>query len=393
MPGLMRLLRNNPFSEWNRDFTLLAAAVFGVGIFFGVQLTLFNNFIVERLDIDAHELGWVESLREIPGFLNALFIALMIRLAPSLVAGVALAIMGLGLMAYAGVGSVPELAVYSVVWSIGFHCWLPMESTLALRFSPPGGKGRWLGQLRGINSVAWLLTIGVCMVLLELISYEGMYILAGIATVLGGLALFFASRGHSEVEEKGFVLKRRYGLYYLLQFLEGCRRQMFITFAIFALVKVHGMPVETTMVLVLVNQVLITISAPLIGRLVDLRGERQMLSIGYFLVVFVFIGYGLIEDRPVLYILYCVDNLIFFGGIALTTYINKIALKEDLKPTLSMGVTMNHFAAVAAPLLGGFVWHYFGYRVIFFSGAVLALLSLIVSQWVNPERAEWGRER
>ena len=387
----MRLLRNTPFSEWNRDFTLLATAVFGVGIFFGVQLTLFNNFIVERLDIDAHELGWVESLREIPGFLNALFIALMIRLAPSLVAGVALAIMGVGLMAYADVSSVPKLAVYSLVWSIGFHCWLPMESTLALRFSPPGGKGRWLGQLRGINSVAWIITIGACMVLLERISYEGMYILAGAATILGGVALFFASRGHSGVEEKGFVLKRRYGLYYLLQFLEGCRRQMFITFAIFALVKVHGMPVGTTMILVLINQVLITISAPMIGRLVDLRGERQMLSVGYFLVIFVFVGYGLIENRPILYALYCIDNLIFFGGIALTTYINKIALKEDLKPTLSMGVTMNHFAAVAAPLLGGFAWHYFDYRVIFFSGAFLALLSLIASQWINP--GSEGRER
>ena len=387
----MRLLRNTPFSEWNRDFTLLATAVFGVGIFFGVQLTLFNNFIVERLDIDAHELGWVESLREIPGFLNALFIALMIRLAPSLVAGVALAIMGVGLMAYADVSSVPKLAVYSLVWSIGFHCWLPMESTLALRFSPPGGKGRWLGQLRGINSVAWIITIGACMVLLERISYEGMYILAGAATILGGVALFFASRGHSGVEEKGFVLKRRYGLYYLLQFLEGCRRQMFITFAIFALVKVHGMPVGTTMILVLINQVLITISAPMIGRLVDLRGERQMLSVGYFLVIFVFVGYGLIENLPILYALYCIDNLIFFGGIALTTYINKIALKEDLKPTLSMGVTMNHFAAVAAPLLGGFAWHYFDYRVIFFSGAFLALLSLIASQWINP--GSEGRER
>ena len=91
--------RSNPFAEWNRNFALLAAAVFGVGIFFGVQLTLFNNFIVDRLDIEAHELGYVEALREIPGFLNALFVAMMVRMAPSLVGGVALAIMGVGLMA------------------------------------------------------------------------------------------------------------------------------------------------------------------------------------------------------------------------------------------------------------------------------------------------------
>ena len=139
------------------------------------------------------------------------------------------------------------------------------------------------------------------------------------------------------------------------------------------------------MVLVLVNQTLITLTAPLMGRLVDRLGERAVLSWSYIGLVFVFFGYGAIQHRPTLYVLYCVDNLIFFGGIALTTFLHKIAPQEDLKPTLSMGVTMNHFAAVAAPLAGGLVWRYFGYQVIFFSGAILALISLLVSQWVDPE--------
>ena len=122
----------NPFAEWNRDFRLLACAVFSVGVFFGVQLTLFNNFIVERLGIEPHELGYVEALREVPGFLNALFIALMIRLAPPLVAGVSLVVMGLGIAAYAGVTTVFALALYSVFWSIGFHCWIPLEQAMGL---------------------------------------------------------------------------------------------------------------------------------------------------------------------------------------------------------------------------------------------------------------------
>jgi predicted MFS family arabinose efflux permease len=84
-------------------------------------------------------------------------------------------------------------------------------------------------------------------------------------------------------------------------------------------------------------------------------------------------------------VLYCLDKLLFFGGIALTTYLNKIAPEEDLKPSISMGVTMNHAAAVIAPLVGGLAWYYLGYQVIFFSGAVLVLISLVVSQWVDPE--------
>jgi predicted MFS family arabinose efflux permease len=357
-----------------------------VGAFFGVQLTMYNNFVVDRRAIEPHELGYVEALREIPGFLNALFIALMIRLAPPLVAGVSLIVMGLGLVAYADVDTVFSLALYSVIWSIGFHCWTPLHETMALGFSPEGKKGYYLGQLRSVSSIARLAAIGSCIFLLQYIQYEGLFVMGGMMTVLGGTAVMFASRKRPDVPEKGFVFKRRYGIYYALNFLQGLRKQMFITFAIFALVKVHGMPVGTTMILILINQVFITFTASLMGRLVDRWGERWMLSLSYIGLAFVFLGYAVISHRTTLYVLYCIDNMIFFGGIALTTYLHKIAPGEDLKPTLSMGVTMNHVAAVAAPFIGGFVWHFFGYQVIFFTGSLLAVVSLVVSQWVNPEQ-------
>ena len=378
-----------PLSQWNKSFALLAVATFSVGIFFGVQLSLFNNFIVERLGIEPHHLGFVEALREVPGFLNAFFLALMIRWAPSLVAALALVVMGLGLTAYANISSVESLALYSLVWSVGFHCWLPLESALALTYSPPGNKGRWLGQLRSIHSLAWLLAIAASMYLLPLVRYEGLFVAAGLCTVVGGSVLLFASRQRADAE-KGFVFKRRYGLFYLLNFLQGCRKQMFITFAIFALVKVHGMPVETTMILVLINQTLLTLTSPILGRMVDRFGERAMLSASYCGLVFVFLGYALVDDRMTLYVLYCIDNLIFFGSIALTTYVHKIAPADELKPTLSMGVTMNHVAAVIAPLVGGLAWHFFGYQVIFFAGAALALISLVVSQWIRTDSRPGG---
>ena len=382
---MKRFQFNNPTAEWNRDFTLLAVGVFAVGTFLGVQFSLFNNFVVTRLGIEPHELGWVEALREVPGFLNALFIALMIRIALSRVAGFSLMVMGVGVMAYAHMVSVEALILYSVVWSIGFHCWMPLQQAMALSYSPAGDKGRWLGQLGSVSSFASILSIGVCLLVLRFLDYEGMYLLAGATIILGGIAVLFVTRQKPSVDEKGLVLKRRYGLYYAMNFLQGCRRQMFLTFAIFALVKVHMMPVETTMVLILINQVLVTLAAPTMGRLVDRYGERRMLTISYIGLMCVFTGYAVVQHRPSLYVLYCADNLLFFGDIALTTYIHKIALAEDLKPTLSMGVTMNHVAAVVAPLAGGFAWYFFGYQVIFFAGAVLAGVSLVVSQWLDPE--------
>ena len=373
------------FSNWNRDFTLLAIAVFSLGVFFGVQMTLFNNFVVERIGIEPHELGYVEALREVPGLLNVIFIALMVRIVAPLLGGFSLIILGVGVMGYAGANTVVAIALFSVIWSIGFHGWITLQHTMALKFSPGSDKGVWLGKLHSVNSFAWLLTIGVCIFTFRYLRYEGLFLMAGIATILGGVAIFFASKDQPVVPEKGFVFKRRYRLYYILNVLDGCRRQIFMTFAIFALVKVHGMPITTTMILVLINKILVTLVAPLMGRLVDKHGERLMLSFTYFGLIFVFFGYAIVEFRPMLYVLFCIDNLLFFEGIALTTYINKITPHEELKPTLSMGVTMNHVAAVTAPLIGGLVWYYYGYQIIFFSGAVIALCSFVVSQWVDPE--------
>ena len=158
---------------------------------------------------------------------------------------------------------------------------------------------------------------------------------------------------------------------------------MFLTFAIFALVKVHGMPVHTTIILVLINQTVVTLTAPTMGRLVDKYGERSMLSFSYIGLAFVFLGYAIVTHRPTLYVLYCFDNMIFFGGIALTTYLHKIAPVEDLKPSLAMGVTMNHVAAVVVPVTGGILWKAFGHQVPFLGGAILAVLAMALSVLVS----------
>ncbi len=367
-------------SAWNRDFLLLAFAVLMVGGFFGVLFTLYNNFIVERVGIEAHELGVIEALREVPGLLNAFIIAMLITVVPARFACWSLVILGLGIIGFTQVDSVFTLALFSVIWSIGFHCWIPLESAMALTFSEGSEKGRVLGQLRSISGFGGLAAIVLCLFAFRYVGYEGLFALAGAATIIGGAGLLFTTRRANEVREEPFVFKRRFRYFYVLQILQGCRKQMFITFAIFALVKVHQMPVETTIVLVLVNQVVVMVTAPLLGRLVDRFGERRMLSASYIGLFFVFLGYAFVKDRPVLYVLYCVDNAIFFGGIALTTYLHRIATPEELRPSLSMGVTMNHVASVAAPLIGGYVWYLFGYEVIFLAGAGLCLVSLVVTQ-------------
>ncbi len=371
---------------WNSDFKRLAVATASLGVFFGVLMTLQHNFMVEELGIEVHELGIVEAFREMPGFFNFVFLAIMIALSPPLAAAICLVLMGLGIAMFSQVETVVAFTLFSVLWSIGFHAWAPLSQSMGILYSPEDGKGKALGQLRAVEGLAWLLIIVVCKFAFDYINYAGLFVLAGVACLIGSYVIFGATRKKVSVVDRSFLLRKKYWLYYTLQFLQGCRKQIFITFAVFALVKVHGMPIHSTIILMFINQLLIFLTGSWFGRLIDVHGERRMLSISYVVLTLVFLGYGFIEHRPTLYVLYCVDNLVFFGGIALTTYLNRIAPPEDLKPSLSMGVTFNHISSVAAPLMGGFAWHYFGYQAIFFAGAFFALVSLVFAQFI-PKRS------
>jgi len=371
--------------SWSRDFRLLACSVFGVGAFFGILYPLFNNFIVDQIGIEPHELGYMESLREVPGFLNALFTGVTIYFAPPIVAGFALIVMGIGMAAYSQVNGFVGILIFSFVWSMGFHAWLPLRATMTLAYSEGEEKGKWFGQLRSVESSATLLMIGLCLLAMNLFEFEGLFQIGGGIVAVGGVILFFASRRLQTERENRFVLRRGYWLYYLLSFLEGSRRQVFMTFAIFALVKVFGTDRSVIIRLILINQVVVLFFSPIIGRLVDKLGERTMLSASYIGLFFVFIGYATLRNVNHLYVLYCIDNFFFVGRIALTTYLNKIAPPKDLKPTLAMGVTMNHVAAVTVPLIGGLAWVRFGYQIIFIGGAVFTLISLVCTQWMKTQ--------
>ena len=227
--------------------------------------------------------------------------------------------------------------------------------------------------------------ITLCMFCVEFLEFEGLFLIGGGIVTIGGIVLMFSSRQLRIKDENRFVIRKRYWLFYLLSFLQGCRKQIFITFAIFALVKVYGTNRDMIIKLILINQIIIFIFSPIMGQLVDKLGERIMLSASYLGLALVFIGYATLKNINYLYVLYCIDNFLFVGGIALTTYLNKITTPKDLKPTLAMGVTMNHIAAVTSPLIGGLIWMKFGYQIIFISGAAFALISLVFTQWLRVQ--------
>ncbi len=119
--------------------------------------------------------------------------------------------------------------------------------------------------------------------------------------------------------------------------------------------------------------------SPPIGRLIDRIGERWVLMFYSGCMIIFFIGYAFIPNRSVLWGLFVVDNVLFSLGMALTTYVHKIAPPSEHTPTLSMGVAMNHVAAVLVPLAGAFLWKYVGFRAAFLAGSAIAAVGLLVA--------------
>ena len=376
---------------WSRDFKLLALSSGLLSVGFAVYMTTFNNFIVEEIGIQPRQFGVLESIREIPGLLTVALIAVSIRLPAARLAGSLLILMGIGIGAYFGVHTVGSLILASLVWSVGFHGWLPQRETLALTLSD-AHKGRRLGQLRSIDEFGFLLAMALTFGFIGFVGFRWIFLAAGMAVILGGFAIFPVRVPAAITSEDRFVFRREYLTYYLLTFFQGCRRQIFVVFAVFSMVFVHGVTTEQIIVLMFVNTLLAVLAAPLVGGLIDRLGERKILSVAYSMLILIFWGYSFIQNKWVLYALYCVDRLLFLASVSLSTYLNRIARTADLRPTISLGVTLNHVAAVTLPLVGGFLWDRFGYALIFQIGSVVAAIVLIIAQFIEPATTKPPRQ-
>jgi predicted MFS family arabinose efflux permease len=299
--------------------------------------------------------------------------------------------MAIGIGAFSQIHTVPALIFWAVFWSVGFHCWAPLQPAMVLSLTKDAGKGRRLGQISRINSIASLLGMGM----VYLLGKSGniirpMFIVAGITVAVASVLVLLVSRKTDPgTKMPRLSMKKKYRFYYALTFLEGCRKQVFITFAIFVMIRVFGTPVNKIALLMVINGILSLVFAPLIGRLVDRIGERLSLSMSNFSLIGVFMGYALVKNIHELYVLYCLDSFIYMFNIAQTTYLNKIAPPEDVRPALSMGTTMNHAAAVIVPLIGGLLWEAFDrYDIIFYGGSVVVLIAFIMAQFLWSDGKE-----
>lgn len=378
----------------NPQLRLFLAAMVLLGIAGGIFETSFNNFVSDNFNLPADRRGFLEFPRELPGFLTALFAGLLFFLPETYIGAVAALAIGLGMfgMAFWG-GGWYAMLFFMTLWSIGTHLIMPVRSSIGMTLATSSEKGRRLGQIQSFGIAAGIVGCAVVWIAMQYLGlgYRFILIVGGAAGVAAALAMWAMRLPDAHLERPKFVWRKEYWLYYVLSFLFGARKQVFITFGPWVLVKVFDQPVWIFAQLWIAASVLGIFFQPALGRFIDRFGIRLVLAWDAALVFLLCLGYAfspMLPDKTlalwVLYACLVADQLLFGTGMARDIYMARIATRpEDVAPSLSLGVTINHVVSMSIPSIGGLVWMGYGYEWVFVAAAGIALLMLFFTRMIR----------
>ena len=371
---------------WHRPIFLLFIMAIAMPIAFNVWSALLNNFVVEVADFDGSDIGLLHTVREVPGFLAVGVILLIMFIREQTLGLISLAILGIATAITAYFPSMNGLLIITLISSFGFHYFETVNQSLQLQWLPKEKAPQIIGLLAGVGSLATLFAyLGIIVGWYKLeLSFNFLYLSSGGLTTLIAVfcLLFFPNFKTKTKQTTKLVMRRRYWLYYALQFLSGARRQIFVVFASFMMVEKFGFEVHQLTALFLINLVVNIFAAPLFGHFIAQFGERRALLVEYSGLACVFMAYGgiyLFDWGVVLAsILFVLDHLFFGLKMALKTYFQKISAPEDIAPTAAVAFTINHIAAIFLPVLLGLLW-LVSPAIVFILAAFLAFLSFLLA--------------
>lgn len=379
---------------FQKPANLLLVMAAAMPLSFSTWQALLNNFAIEMVSFDGQSMGFLQSLREVPGFFafTAIFILFWLREQPFAI--LSLLVLGLGTVATGFFPTVWGLYLSTVLMSIGFHYFETMQQSLNLQWLKKESSAHAMGQQISVKSFSSLIVFLMIWLLIEQWNWPfvWIYALGGGATI--ALALFawkaFPNFQAEHIQHKKIVLRKRYWLYYALTFMGGARRQIFVVFAGFLMVSKFGYSAADISLLYLANHVLSLFLASKIGKWIQKVGERKALIFEYIGLILIFTGYGLTDSAWVAAAFYLLDHFFFAFAIAQKTYFQKIADPKDMASTAGVAFTINHIAAVVLPAALGFLW-LISPPAVFYCGAIMAVISLVLSFNI-PDKPEPGEE-
>ena len=369
--------------SWQTPKNLLILMSVAMTIGFATWMALLNNFVIEKAAFTGAEIGMLQSIREIPGFLAFTAVFVLLILKEQTFAYLSLALLGVGIALTGYFPSVLGLYFTTFIMSVGFHYFETVKQSLSLQWFSIEEAPAMLGKLIAASSIASLVAYSFLWVGQNYLglSYKAIYLVGGGACLI--LAAFmwlaFPRFDAKTAQRKHLLIRKRYWLYYALTFMGGARRQIFTVFAGFLMVEKFGYSVSDIAALYIINHLFNWAFAARIGALVGRIGERRALTFEYCGLFCVFTAYAFVNDATWAAGLYIADHLFFSLAIAIKTYFQKIADPADMASTAGVAFTINHIAAVVIPVLFGLMW-LVSPKAVFLMGSGMALISLVLAR-------------
>lgn len=350
--------------------------------------TLYTNFAVEVVGLTGEQNGIVQSVRELPGLLSVMVLFFLLFVSEVRLTSLATLVCGAGVMLTGLFPTFQGQVFWTFVLSTGFHVFETTNQSLILQYFSKMQAPLVIGRLRALTSAGSFFMGAAILIFSRYLDFNHLFFLAGAIAILAGLWGLFQ---HPEVkglpvQRKGIVLRREYWLFYALTCLAGARRQIFMVFAAFLLVQKFQFSLFHMSLLFLCNNLITWVLNPYIGKAINAYGERSLLSVKYLMVLGVCVAYVFCSNPYLAAGLYVIDQILFSFTVSIRTFFQKIGDPEDIAPSMAVGVTVNHIAAVFVPLVGGMLWM-IDYRIPFMLGTVFAIVSLCLVQCIRTRKS------
>ena len=391
---LLRTMTQNP----NLKFFLLSILI--TGLSHGLYKGMLDNFLAEVVSMSEMDRGITEFFRELPGIMLVLILAVFYMLSAETLykAGAVIMLIGMGMHAL-----LPPTKVLTILalcmYSLGEHIQLGMKNTLSLEYAKAGQGGAALGVQNSANQIGTLAGYLVIVLVFSLLQEHQPYqLFFGIAAVLAFISMIYCLRitGKSQTDQhkRRFYFHKKYTKYYMLEMFYGARKQVFFTFGPYVLILFYGASAAMVSFLFAVSAVACFFAAPLVGKLVDKIGYKAVMVADTLILVVVCFFYGFAHHlfpRDIAFLVCCVnyilDAVISLASMASNVYVQELADNADeVKATISTGVSINHVITIFIALFGGWIWQSLGIETLFMISAALGLCNSAYAATIHTKK-------
>jgi predicted MFS family arabinose efflux permease len=389
MVSFKKIIKEN--KEKNTQLMLFIAAGALIGVSQSIDTSIANNFFNDVFHITVTQRTILEIPREFPGLMVVFVSGALMFLGDIRIAFAATLLASLGMLCLGTLSSsFGVMMIWLVMYSMGQHLFMPLSNSIAMTLADKKSIGKVLGTMNGLNTAVFLATSLVTALVFRFVevNYAVTYAVGALGYLGAAILIFRMKPIKIEKKRSKIFLKKEFSLFYVLSIVNGARKQIFLTFGPWVLIKVFGQSVSTFAAIGFATAAIGIFFKPWVGKLIDRRGEKFVLGAEALLLFVVCAGYAAAEKTSValglIIACYVVDQLLNAAGMARATYVSKIAVhKDDVSPTLSMGLSLDHVVSMFIPFAGSLVWNAFGYQYVFVAGALIALLNFAITRKIE----------